>query len=47
MKNYWRLLMAWTNKDIKQYIKSEVNMKTKEILVNYIDTKQQIKINIK
>ena len=39
--------MAWTNKEIKQYIKSEVKMKTKEILVNYIDTKQQIKIKLK
>ena len=47
MKNCWRLLMAWADKDIKHYIKSEVNMKTKEILINYIDTKQQIKINIK
>ena len=36
-----------TNKDIKQYIESEINMKTKEILINYIDTKQQIKVNIK
>lgn len=39
--------MAWTNKEIKQYIKSEVNMKTKEILVNYIDTKTQVKIIFK
>lgn len=39
--------MTWTNKDIKQYIKSEVNMKTKEILVNYIDTKTQVKIIVK
>lgn len=38
--------MAWTNKEIKQYIKSEVKMKTKEILVNYIDTKTQIKIKL-
>lgn len=38
--------MSWTNKEIKQYIKSEVNMKTKEILVNYIDTKTQIKIKL-
>lgn len=38
--------MAWTNKEINQYIKSEVNMKTKEIIVNYIDTKTEVKIKM-